>query len=51
MAVRDAFTLVTEGWFDDDRPLSYRFGTSTTGGSPVMVQRSSPFTHLETVDW
>jgi hypothetical protein len=49
MAVRDTFTLVTEGWSDDDRPLSYRFGTSTTSGSPVMVQRAPP--HLETDDW
>ena len=49
MAVRDTFTLVTEGWSDDDRPLSYRFGTSTTTGSPVMVQRAPP--HLETDDW
>jgi hypothetical protein len=38
MAVQDTFTLVTEGWYDDDRPLSYRFGTSMAGGSPVMVR-------------
>jgi hypothetical protein len=43
MAVRDAFTVVTEGWFDDDRPLSYRFGTLMTNSSSVMVRRACPY--------
>ena len=42
MAVRDTFTLLTEGWSDDDRPLSYRFGTSMAGGSPLMVRVRVP---------
>jgi len=42
MAVRDAFTLVTEGWSDDDRPLSYRFGTLMTDSAFVMVRCACP---------
>ena len=43
MAVRDTFTLLTEGWSDDDRPLSYRFGTLMTDSSSMMVRCVCPF--------